>query len=103
MSLDPSRVNALTSSGRRVPRPAADPEGPTTPAAPRTAPRTRPYRLTVDLPPAVHTQLSRWVIDLEEQAGHNVDKRAVVLALLDLLRTDDEVAAAVRIALTIRR
>ncbi len=97
MTLDPARVNALTGSGRRMPGTAV-PAEPTTPAAPRT----RPYRLTVDLPPAVHTQLSRWVIDLEEQAGHNVDKRAVVLALLDLLHTDDQVAATVRGALQAR-
>ena len=103
MTLDPSRVSALTGSGRRTTAPAAVATDPPTPATPRVAPRTRPYRLTVDLPPAVHTQLSRWVIDLEEQAGHNVDKRAVVLALLDLLRTDDDVAAAVRSALTGRR
>ena len=103
MTLDPSRVSALTGSGRRTPGMAPVPADATTPSAPRTAPRTRPYRLTVDLPPAVHTQLSRWVIDLEEQAGHNVDKRAVVLALLDLLETDDQIAAAVRTSLTTRR
>lgn len=103
MTLDPARVNALTGSGRRAPANTAELAEPTTPAAERTAPRTRPYRLTVDLPPAVHTQLSRWVIDLEEQAGHNVDKRAVILALLDLLHTDVQVAAAVRTALTTQR
>lgn len=101
MTLDSSRVTALTGSGRRAAAPAAGNDDPP-PIAGRTAPRTRPYRLTVDLPPAVHTQLSRWVIDLEEQAGHNVDKRAVVLALLDLLQTDEQVAAAVRAALTTR-
>lgn len=94
MSLDPVQANALTGSGRRTAAPTDLP-----PATPRSAPRTRPYRLTVDLPPAVHTQLNRWVIDLEEQAGHNVDKRAVVLTLLELLRTDGRVAAAVRAAL----
>ena len=98
MTLDPSRVNALTGSGRRTAQPALSPVD-VQPTAPRPAPRTRPYRLTVDLPPAVHMQLSRWVIDLEEQVGHNVDKRAVVLALLDLLRTDEQVAGAVRRAL----
>lgn len=103
MTLDPSRVNALTGSGRRNAAPAAGTDAPPPPPAGRTAPRTRPYRLTVDLPPAVHTQLSRWVIDLEEQVGHNVDKRTVVLALLELLRTDDRVAATVRSALTTRR
>ena len=102
MTLDPSRVSALTGSGRRTAVTTADTSHSVVPSASRPAPRTRPYRLTVDLPSAVHTQLSRWVIDLEEQAGHNVDKRAVVLALLDLLDTDDLVAAAVRAALQAR-
>lgn len=99
MTLDPSRVNALTGSSRRASGPTRASTDPAA-IAPRPVPRTRPYRLTVDLPPAVHAQLSRWVIDLEETAGHNVDKRAVVLALLDLLRTDAQVAAAVRAALS---
>lgn len=103
MTLDPSRASALTGSGRRTTATTSDATEPTTSTAPRAAPRTRPYRLTVDLPPAVHTQLSRWVIDVEEQAGHNVDKRAVVLALLDLLHTNDGVAAAVRAGLTARQ
>lgn len=58
-------------------------------------PRTRPFRLTVDLPPSVHAQLSRWVLDREEQTGRNVDKRALIVALLELLANETAVTEAV--------
>lgn len=89
-----SRFAAIAARGRRGPEAAgaAPAEGP----RPRPgAPRVKPVRTTLDLPPATHADFSRWVIDAQVETGRNIDKRAVLLILLDELLTDSDLAAKV--------
>jgi hypothetical protein len=111
-ALSSDRARKLAAGGRRASgeldaatpateRPA--PAGSAIPVPARSSaagPRTRPFRLTVDVPPTTHATLSRWVIDAEVRSGRNVDKRAVFLALLDRLFTDPDLAAAIESAIT---
>lgn len=59
--------------------------------------RSRPVRITVDLPPATHQQLIRWCTDAAADLGRaRVPAAEVVRAALDELHDDPDLADRIR-------
>ena len=74
------------------------------PSAGATAVRTRPVRITVDLPPSEHRRFKRWLNDAAgELDWATVPAAEVVRVLLDQLDQDPELSDRVRSSLRTRR
>jgi hypothetical protein len=93
---------ARQASRRRAESPAAPAQADAPAAAPSVppaaaAPRARPVRLTVDLAPVLHRDLTRWCADAADALGlAKVPAAAVVRALVQELDGNPDLAAAVR-------
>jgi hypothetical protein len=61
-------------------------DDPTVPAAP--AARTKPFRHSVDVPPARHYELDKWVSEASQLRGAAITGMAVHNVLLKLFLTD---------------
>lgn len=60
------------------------------PGQPVPAPRTDPFRLSVDLQPVTHDQLQRWVVSAGAELGRRIPAALVVRVLLGRMFTDDQ-------------
>jgi hypothetical protein len=71
----------------------------TTPPAtpPPIAPRSRPVRLTLDLAPVQHRELTRWCADAAYELGlSKVPATSVIRLLIGQLASDPELAARIQ-------
>jgi len=80
----------------REQQPVAEPA----PAGERPPPRTRPFRQTVDIPPAQHLALAQWRMETAVQLGRSrLTNQDVLSATISVLLEDESMARKVRIAL----
>jgi hypothetical protein len=88
-------ARATRAAKRGIGEPAAD--AVTTPAAPPVTPRSRPVRLTLDLAPVQHRELTRWCADAAYELGlSKVPATSVIRLLIGQLATDPELAARIQ-------
>jgi len=89
-------ARATRAAKRESGEPAADA---TTPPAtpPPIAPRSRPVRLTLDLAPVQHRELTRWCADAAYELGlSKVPATSVIRLLIGQLASDPELAARIQ-------
>jgi hypothetical protein len=92
----PGRSPAWSSAGCRgsedAPREDDDPTA--RPQAVSTV-RSKPYRRSVDLPPARHFALDAWTAEASQQLGQHITGRAVMNVLVERLLTDATLAGEI--------
>ena len=88
MSAGSKRADALRAITKRADT--------STPPPGQTAMRTQPMRLTVDLDPALWTDLQGWIAQVQAARRGKITSAAVVRELIDLMVTDQETSATVR-------
>lgn len=89
-----SKADELRAKNKRV-RAAQQQDNP--PARTTSSVRSTPVRATVDLPPATHAQLKRWLADAAVETGQaSVSSQSVLRALIDRLLTDEGLTESIR-------
>lgn len=89
--------DALTARAARTAQRGSGATVPAASAAPAPVPRARPVRLTLDLAPVQHRELTRWCSAAADDLGlTKVPATAVLRLLVAQLVTDPDLAATVR-------
>jgi hypothetical protein len=87
----------LTARATRAAKRGIDEPAPDAPAAPPVAPRSHPVRLTLDLAPVQHRELTRWCADAAYELGlSKVPATSVLRLLVGQLANDPELAARIQ-------
>lgn len=88
--IDPERLDHEPAAGsRREPEPASE-------TRPRQPQRVRPVKVSLELAPELHAELTRWCLDAARQLGRGrVNSTEPLRALLRRLLDDEQLSAEV--------